>query len=75
MGTLTLKYFDESVAAAVREFIETFPPHSIEIVPEPAQEWDHIPYASDEEQAEIEEALKNPDCHIVSSREKVNVQI
>ncbi|MBF0495192.1 MAG: hypothetical protein HQK58_01240 [Deltaproteobacteria bacterium] len=78
MGIFTIEYSDDMVAAAIKVFLETLPPQSVRsvrIFPELPQEWDHIPYASDEEQKEIEEELKDPECHILSSEEIVTIKI
>ncbi|MBF0525648.1 MAG: hypothetical protein HQK56_11185 [Deltaproteobacteria bacterium] len=78
MGIVTIEYSDDRVVVAVKGFLETLPPQSVrsvKIFPELPQEWDHIPYASDEEQKEIEEELKDPECHIVSSEEIVTIKI
>ncbi|MBF0507800.1 MAG: hypothetical protein HQK57_02610 [Deltaproteobacteria bacterium] len=78
MKTFTLKFSDDSVDDSVMEAIKGFLktlPQQVELVPGFPQNWDHIPYVDDEEQAEIEESLKNPDCHIVSSSRKVMIEI
>ncbi|MBF0531333.1 MAG: hypothetical protein HQK55_19095 [Deltaproteobacteria bacterium] len=74
MGILTLKYSDDSMVTLIKGFLATLPPHAVEIVPELSEEWDHIPYASDEEQAEIEELLKNPDCHVYPLKVSVTIE-
>ncbi|MBF0497116.1 MAG: hypothetical protein HQK58_11175 [Deltaproteobacteria bacterium] len=73
METVILKLSHDSLEA-VKEFLKTLPPGEFQLILEDPQHSD-IPYVSDEEQAEIEELLKDPDCHIVSSREKVFVEI
>ncbi|MBF0508326.1 MAG: hypothetical protein HQK57_05295 [Deltaproteobacteria bacterium] len=75
MGTITFKYADDQVMVAVKEFLLTLPPHSIEIILESSQEWDHIPYVSAEEQAEIEEILKDPECHVIDPNATVRFKL
>ncbi|MBF0525798.1 MAG: hypothetical protein HQK56_11960 [Deltaproteobacteria bacterium] len=72
METVILKLSHDSLEA-VKEFLKTLPAGEVQLVLEEPVEVD-IPYVSDEEQAEIEELFKDPDCHIVSSREKVFVE-
>ncbi|MBF0507791.1 MAG: hypothetical protein HQK57_02565 [Deltaproteobacteria bacterium] len=75
METMTLKISGENVMAAVKEFLKMPPSYSVEIVPELPEEWDHIPYASAEEQAEIEEELKDPECHVVARSKTLTIEI
>ncbi|MBF0476451.1 MAG: hypothetical protein HQK59_11565 [Deltaproteobacteria bacterium] len=74
METLTLRISGENSVAAIKVFLKTLPSQSFEIFPELSQEW-CVPYASDEEQAEIEAELKHPDCRVIVDREVLTIEI
>ena len=58
MKTIALRVNDE-VYEKVLAFLELLPKDKIEILSPFAE----IPFVDDEEQAELEELLKNPECH------------
>ena len=73
MTTLKLR-INENVLERVLEFLKTLPDETVEIVQQnnDKETWD-IPLVSDEEQKEIEEDLKNPDCEIIVHKETVRL--
>ena len=72
MTTLKLR-IDENVLERVLEFLKTLPDKTVEIIQQNEKEiWD-IPSVSDEEQKEIEEHLKNPDCDMIVSKETIRL--
>jgi predicted DNA-binding antitoxin AbrB/MazE fold protein len=54
------------------EITITISASEIEKAAEKKNKW-YIPPVSDEEQEEIEDILKNPDCHIVAFEESVKI--
>ncbi|MBF0531335.1 MAG: hypothetical protein HQK55_19105 [Deltaproteobacteria bacterium] len=60
------------------EYLKALPVEGAKVGPDyeltESDPW-YIPPVSDEEQKEIEELLKNPDCHIVASEETITLKI
>ncbi|MBU2446147.1 MAG: hypothetical protein KJ666_11355 [Bacteroidetes bacterium] len=61
MKTIELK-ISETIYNKLISFLELLPKESIQIIVKDDERSD-IPFVDDEEQKEIEEILKNPECH------------
>ena len=72
MKTIELR-ITEAIYNKVISFLELLPKDSVQIVLKDDDKKD-IPYVDDDEQNEIEQILKNPECHEIAFKEKVIVK-
>ena len=72
MKTIELR-ITEAIYNKVISFLELLPKDSVQIVLKDDDKKD-IPYVDDDEQKEIEQILKNPECHEIAFKEKVIVK-
>ena len=62
---------DESIFDKFKGFLELLPEDKIKITE--IYDDSHIPYVSDAEQKDIEDILKNEDCHVVSYSKTIRI--
>ncbi|MBF0476711.1 MAG: hypothetical protein HQK59_12955 [Deltaproteobacteria bacterium] len=77
METLKLRLKDQNIKAEILSFLKAFPPDYLEMTEEiegECDEW-YLTPVSDEEQAEIEEELRDPDCRVVASEELITIEL
>ncbi len=65
MKTLTL-HVNDKVAEAIKQLLALLPEEEATVV----EFYDGIEYVSDEEQAELEELLKDPDCDVPAEKRR-----
>jgi len=69
MTTISINILDDSLLDKIKSMLSVFPADKIQYI----ESDNNIEYVSDEEQAEIEEILKDPDCHTVAFSEIIEI--
>jgi len=69
MTTISINILDDSLLDKIKSMLSVFPTDKIQYI----ESDNNIEYVSDEEQAEIEEILKDSDCHTVAFSEIIEI--
>lgn len=69
MTTISINILDDSILEKIKSMLSVFPADKIQYIETDKD----IEYVSDEEQTEIEEILKDPDCHTVAFSETIEI--